>query len=449
MEKKNGKYAIVGGGLVGSLLSLMLTRKGWEVDVYERRPDPRVGGAVGGRSINLALSTRGLRALEGVGLTDEVRSLCIPMRGRIVHDPQGRTNFQAYGKGDQSINSISRGGLNELLLQATDAFDNSTIFFEHRLEAADLQKGALTFDVRGQSHTSTYDAIFGTDGAFSSLRGAMMRTERFSFSYSQQYLEHGYKELTIPAREGGGWRLDREALHIWPRKSFMLIALPNLDGSFTCTLFLAMEGDTSFDKLKSQEDVQLFFESQFPDVLEHMPTLHNDFEANPTSSLVTIYTDPWYYKDKATLLGDASHAIVPFYGQGMNAGFEDAYVLDNIIKQHGGESWEHIFSLFNKERKPNADAIAELALRNFVEMRDLVADPHFLKKNKLSKRLSELLPEEWQTLYSMVSFSNIPYLEALERGDAQNAILEELVREENGREFQDHELVQKIKEKLK
>lgn len=428
MEKN--KHCIVGAGLVGSLLSVILSEKGFDVDVWERRSDIRDFEIIAGKSINLALSTRGFKALELAGLSEEVRKLCIPMHGRMIHDTEGNTRFMAYGKEGEYINSVSRGGLNQLLLSKADEKEHVNLYFDERCEDVNFKTGEIHFK-NTQTHQDThkkYDLIFGTDGAFSAARLGLMKTERFDFNYQQDYLEHGYKELSIPPAENGGWLIDKDSLHIWPRGRFMMIALPNLDGSFTCTLFLDFNGPVSFEQLKDPASVTAFFQTYFPDALPLMPTLMEDFFENPTSSLITVRCSPWHYDDMGVLMGDAAHAIVPFYGQGMNAGFEDCTVLNELIEQYG-EDWKTIFSEFSRLRKPNADAIADLAVRNFIEMRDLVADPDFILKNKIDKRMGMLFPKKWLPLYSMVTFSNMSYSEAKQKGNEHDAILEAIVKE--------------------
>ena len=423
------KYAVVGAGLVGSLLAVILAKRGFKADVWERRSDMRKTGLQGGRSINLALSNRGLKALELIGLREEVKDLCIPMYGREIHDESGNTRFTQYGKDGEYINSISRSGLNEMLLKKADEYNNIKLHFDERCDDINFSKNEITFHSESDGTSKNqYDIIFGTDGAFSAVRQAMTRSDRFNFEYSQNYLEHSYKELSIPPTEDGGWRINKNALHIWPRKSFMMIALPNLDGSFTCTLFLAFHGDVSFDHLKTSEEVNSFFTKYFPDVVPLMPTLVEDFFANPTPALATIKCGPWYIPDKCVLLGDAAHPIVPFYGQGMNAGFEDCTYFNQLIDQFG-EDWNKIFPEFYKLRKPNGDAVGDLALMNFVEMRDLVADPAFILKSKIDRKIATLFPEKWNTLYSMVTFSDTPYSEAMRLGKDHQGILSKIVED--------------------
>lgn len=413
---------VVGAGLSGSLLALYLANRGYHVDVYERRPDSRVAEFVGGRSINLALSTRGLTALEGVGLKEEILDRCIPMHGRAIHGLDGTTVLQPYGKEGQFINSVERRHLNEVLMNAADEHPHVNFHFHQRLTGVDLENGSPTFvdDQSGKAKTVNTRYLFGADGAYSAVRAELQIAGRFS--YSQEYLSHGYKELNIPPTDDGGWRMFKNALHIWPRHDFMLIALPNLDGSFTVTLFLSMEGEYSFAKLKTPEDVQKFFEKHFPDAVTLMPDLIDDFFENPTGDLVTIRCEPYHHTDQVLLVGDAAHAIVPFYGQGMNASFEDCFLLDQIFASLAPD-WGEIGRTFSKERKDDADAIADLAIYNFLEMRSKVADPMFLWKRKIDKRLNKWFPNSWMPLYSMVTFSNIPYAQAKRKAADQDEFL--------------------------
>lgn len=419
------KQIIIGAGLVGSLHAVYLAKRGVQVELYERRPDMRNTNIRAGRSINLAISLRGLKALHRVGLKEKVLEMVIPMPGRMIHDVEGNTNFQPYGKEGQNIHSVSRGGLNALLMTEAEKA-GVKIHFNQRCVAIDLDAGEATFknEISGETITVVAKHIYGTDGAFSEVRHNLMMTERFD--YSQSFLKHGYKELSIPPTADGGFRLDKNALHIWPRGGYMLIALPNLDGSFTVTLFLSYEGKHAFENLTTKKQVLDFFQEVFPDAVPHMPTLVDDFFTNPTSSLVTVRCFPWRYKDKVLILGDASHAIVPFYGQGMVSGFEDCYVFDQLAD----ELWDDKLALFKKfehSRKPDADAIAELALRNFIEMRDSVADPKFLLRKRIEKAINAKHPQKWIPLYSMVTFSEMRYSEALAKGKEQDKIMEEVL----------------------
>ncbi len=420
---------IAGAGLVGSLWALYLAQRGYEVDVYEGRPDMRQMTAKGGRSINLALSDRGWRALNRINMKHKVEDMGIPMYGRMVHDENGSTQFRPYGTDEnQAIYSVSRANLNRLLMDEAEAHNGVNLYFDQKAEQAKLSEKRMTFTDRasGQQYTAQYDTLFGTDGAFSKVRESMMKTKRFN--YSQSYLDHAYKELTIPADSQGQHQLYKNALHIWPRNSFMLIALPNPDGSFTCTLFLAFEGNPAFEQLETEADIHQFFDEYFPDAKVLMPDLADEFLSNPTDALLTIRCDPWHYEDKACLLGDSAHAIVPFYGQGMNAGFEDCMVMDELMDHYQGADWGTLFKAFSERRVKDGHAIADLALFNFIEMRDLVADPHFHKKEHISALIHELAPDQWLPLYTMVTFSELPYSEAKRRGDEQDEILEKLLQ---------------------
>ena len=412
------KILILGAGLVGSLLAIFLSKKGFAVEVFEKRPDPRKNDLSAGRSINLALSDRGLLALEKAGVTARLHEVMLPMRGRMIHQLDASTNFQPYGKANQAINSVSRGLLNELLIGEAEQA-GATFYFEHACTNVDIKTVTLSLLVGNQAVEQKGDVLIGADGAYSILRKSFMQTDRFNFS--QEYIPHGYKELSIPASQGGGFQLDPNALHIWPRGQFMLIALPNMDKSFTCTLFLPFEGKRSFESLQTPDDVRSFFSELFPDTVPLIGDLTDQFFSNPTSSLVTIRCFPWS-RNKALLIGDASHAIVPFYGQGMNAGFEDCRIFDEMIGDSSPD-WEHLFKELEESRKPNTDAIAKLALDNFVEMRDKVADPSFVWQKKLEARIHERYPEKWTPLYTMVTFSHIPYSEALAISRKQELVM--------------------------
>lgn len=416
------KIVIIGAGLVGSLLSIYLAKRGYKVSVFERRGDMRAVGFVGGRSINLALSNRGLRALDEVGLAEEIKSVAIPMHRRVMHDRESNLTFQPYGKEGQFINSVSRSALNIVLMNKAEQL-GVDFHFDQRITHIDLDK--TTVDCQPSTVDSKFDYIVGADGAFSVVRGAMQITDRFD--YSQDYTDHGYKELHIPPGMAGSFKLEKNALHIWPRESFMMIALPNPDGSFTCTLFFPFKGTPSFDKLKTDAEVSMFFETTFPDAVDLMPSLLEDYNSNPTSSLVTIRCYPWV-KNKTLLIGDAAHAMVPFYGQGMNAGFEDCRILNQMLNNHN-DDWTTVLSLFEQTRKKDADAIAQLALDNFIEMRDLVADADFLLRKKIEARLHQLFPSRWIPLYSMVTFyDDMPYSVALETGAKQKKIMDEVMK---------------------
>lgn len=440
---------IIGAGLVGSLLSIYLSKRGYKVKIFERRGDMRNEAMAAGRSINLALSDRGIKALEEVGVMDEIRKIAIPMHGRFIHNADGSTAFQPYGKEGQFINSVSRAELNKVLM--TLAEENGTeIFFNERCTTIDWEKNEVEFEssLTCEAESACFQLLFGADGAYSAARlQHMLQHERFE--YHQSYIDFGYKELNIPAGENGAFRMEKNALHIWPRGNYMLIALPNIDGSFTCTLFFPFDGDPSFASLDTKEKVRSFFEKTFTDAVPLMPTLEEDFFNNPTSSLVTVKCHPWIRYDKFALIGDAAHAIVPFFGQGMNCGFEDCSVLNELMNKHG-EDWSAILNEFQSLRKPDADAIADLALNNFIEMRDKVADPKFLLQKKIEAKLHSKYPEKWIPAYAQVTFSpHIRYSEALQRGSRQEAIMQQVMKMENiENRWEDEEVEKLILEKL-
>ncbi|MFY0674760.1 MAG: FAD-dependent monooxygenase [Bacteroidia bacterium] len=420
------RVCVMGAGLVGSMLATRLAQRGFKVDLYERRVDLRKNDISAGRSINLALSDRGIRALEMVGADAKMKEISIPMHGRFLHDIDGNTSIMPYGKEGQFINSISRGDLNAHLLDLAEKTGNVTLNFNMPCTDLDLDTGTVTFknESTGDLVIKTYDRVFSTDGAFSVGRGKMMKTDRFN--YSQYYISSGYKELSMPPVPGKKWAIDKDYLHIWPRKDFMLIALPNQDGSFTCTLFMPFEGkEAAFEKLTSDKKVTAFFNKYFGDAVPHMSSLIQDWHDNATSSLVTVKSSPWNYKDKVLLLGDAAHAIVPFYGQGMNAGFEDVRVFNDFMDDH--KDWGDLFNEYSKHRAPDGQAIADLAINNYTEMRDLVADPHFVRKRALSGKINDIFPDKWLPLYSMVTFSHMRYSDALSKGYWQDGVLEKLV----------------------
>src|SRR5882724_10574302 len=441
------KFVLIGSGLAGGLLAAYLGRRGYEVDLYERRADPREGNMVGGRSINLALSTRGIHALEQIGIADEVLKHAIPMRGRMIHPAgaEARTIFAPYDVDpNKHINSIGRAALNTSLIEAAQRYPNVRVHFNHKCTGIELDSATAhivdssveaavsaanlgSSVAAGVSPASTQtisasgDAVIGVDGAFSAVRNSM-QLKIDNFQYDESYLAHGYKELTIPPGPNGGWRMEKNALHIWPRKSFMMIALPNPDGSFTCTLFWEFEGPRSFATTKTDDDVRRFFEEEFPDAVPLMPALLDDFKNNPTGSLVTIRCAPWFYKDKVALVGDAAHAVVPFYGQGMNAAFEDCVVLDECLAEFPQDR-QRAFAEYFQRRKENADALADLAVSNFIEMRDKTASKTFRAKKKLDHALEAALPGIYVPLYTMVTFTRMPYAKAAKRAQIQDALV--------------------------
>ncbi len=417
---------VVGAGLVGSLWSILLAQRDYRVKLYDRRSDMRKAGFLGGRSINLAMSNRGWKAIEKAGIVDAVKATALPMKGRMMHSVSGDLTFQPYGKEGEAIYSVSRGGLNLELLHQASKYDSVSFHFDERCMG--IEQGSLNAKFEhtetGLQHESDSPLIFGTDGAFSAVRGSLQRTPMFN--YSQQYLPHGYKELSILPDADGNHLLEKEYLHIWPRGHFMLIALPNYDGSFTCTLFLPFKGKEAFENLNTDKEIMDFFERFFPDTIPLMPNLVEEFKTNPSASLVTVRCNPWTYKSKVLLMGDASHAIVPFYGQGMNSGFEDCSIISELMDSKG-DDWASIFEEVNQSRIKDADAIADLALRNFIEMRDQVGDPKFLLRKKIAGWLHEKHPDTFIPMYSMVTFSHIPYHIALAESKAQDQLFEKIL----------------------
>ncbi len=412
------RVAIVGGGLAGSLLAILLGRQGHSVDLFERRPDPRRSGRGGGRSINLAISTRGIDALARAGLADRVLEQSVPMRGRMIHPVEGELTYQPYSPdGDLSINSVSRGGLNQLLIEAAEAESTVRVHFGQRCTGLgpDATTVRLTDAESGMTRAEEFDVVIGADGAYSEVRRHLQHRERFD--YAQSYLEHGYKELTIPAGPRGGFLMEPNALHIWPRGGFMMIALPNRDGSFTCTCFWPYGGPNGFEALHSPEAVIAYFDEVFPDAAQLMPNLAREFFSNPTGSLVTVRCKPWH-DGRVGLIGDAAHAVVPFYGQGANASFEDCTVLAECAREYAPD-WESAFEQFEAQRKVHTDALADLAIENFVEMRDKTASPMFHLGKKLEHTLARTFPEAFVPLYSMVTFTRTPYADAVRRARTQ------------------------------
>jgi len=420
------KFVLIGSGLAGGLLTAYLGRRGYDVDLYERRADPREGNMVGGRSINLALSTRGIHALEQIGIADAVLKDAIPMRGRMIH-PAAAGSAPIFVRYDvdpsKHINSIGRAALNTTVIEAAQRYPNVRVHFNHKCIGVDIDSAtAHLFNTStNQPLSASADSIIGVDGAFSAVR-ASMQLKIDNFQYDESYLAHGYKELTIPPGPNGSWQMEKNALHIWPRKSFMMIALPNPDGSFTCTLFWEFEGPRSFATTKTDDDIRRFFEEEFPDAVPLMPNLLDDFRNNPTGSLVTIRCAPWFYKDRVALVGDAAHAVVPFYGQGMNAAFEDCVVLDESLEKFPHDR-HRAFAEYFERRKVNADALADLALENFIEMRDKTASRAFRAKKKLDHFLEAALPGIYIPLYTMVTFTRIPYSRAAKRARIQDFIV--------------------------
>ena len=439
------KITIVGAGLVGSLLSIYLAKRGHKVEIFERRADMRKITMSAGKSINLALSDRGWKGLEGVGIADDIKKIAIPMYGRQIHNKDGSTVFQPYGKDGQAIYSVSRAEINMKLMDLAEQQPNVQIHFNERCTninkekmTADFENGELLERSMVQS-----DLIFGADGAFAASR-LNMQLSSDRFEYNQHYISAGYKELIIPPGANGEFVLEKNALHIWPRGSFMMIALPNPDGNFTCTLFLPFEGEKSFANLTTREQVKKFFDEEFSTAVPLMPTLLDDFFHNPTSSLVTVKCFPWTFEHKIALIGDAAHAIVPFFGQGMNCGFEDCVVLNGLFDKHE-DNWEAIFDEYQALRKPDGDAIADLAVANFIEMRDKTADKTFLLQKKIEARFNSKYPDKWIPLYSMVTYSpHIRYSTAMKEGARQQVIMDKVMATPDIENKWDSEEVEKM-----
>jgi kynurenine 3-monooxygenase len=443
--ENNKKVIIVGAGLVGSLWSVYLSKAGYSVTIYERRPDIRKAEISAGKSINLALSNRGWKALDTVGVGDEIRKIAIPMHGRVMHDMKGDLTYQQYGKDGEAIYSVSRGKVNATMMDIAETHGKATIHYNHDCRKVDLKNGIvyLTNSLTGEEVVDKADLVFAADGAFSSVRyNSMQKTDRFQ--YSQNYIADGYREILLPANPDGSYRMDKNALHIWPRGRFMMIALANEDGSFTCTLFMPHEGgENAFDKLTSKEAVDNFFKSTFPDFYEMMPNIADAWEDHPLSALAIVRCYPWH-NGKVALMGDAAHATVPFYGQGMNAGFEDCTVLNELMIKHNHD-WDTIFAEYSPLRKPDGDALQDLSLDNYYVMRDFVADPAFLLRKKIEAKFSTLYPEKWMPLYSQVTFSEIRYSVAYKQGQVQNGIMDQVMEMPNIEENWDsEEVMQKI-----
>ena len=423
------QITMVGGGLVGGLLAVLLARRGYRVDVYEKRPDMRKVSVAAGRSINLALAERGMHALRIAGLMDEVEPLLIPMAGRMLHDVGGKLDLSPYGqRPHEVIYSVSRGLLNQVMLSAAEASKLVHLHFDHECVDLDLVDSRLTFanQSTGERIERRYEYLIGTDGANSVVRDRVVRAG--GGEWTMEWLDHDYKELTIPEGADGRHQMEKNALHIWPRHGYMLIALPNLDGSFTVTLFLNKDGDPSFARLTDENAVKAFFATQFPDATRLIPTLEEEFFCNPTGSLGTVRCSAWTSGGPTLLLGDAAHAIVPFQGQGMNAGFEDCVELIKLLDERH-DNWNRVPSEFQNRRIPNTNAIADMALENYVTMRDLVLDPQFKLKKLVGFELERRMPDRFIPRYSMIMFHKIPYAEVFSRGQIQERILDQITRD--------------------
>ncbi len=425
--KEKQKIIIVGAGLCGSLLAIRLAQRGYHITLYEKRSDMRIGSADAGRSINLALSDRGLKALEIAGLKDKVLKQTIPMKGRLIHPPAGEKFLSPYsGRPSDWINSVSRPGLNMLLLDQIEEFDSIDLYFDAPVTKVHVKEAQIEYLSNDEKKTDSGTVVIGTDGAGSIVRRSMMpHTAELLFNYSQDFLRHGYKELSIHPDANNKWKIEKEALHIWPRGDFMIIALPNLDGSFTLTMFHPFDTEIGFNNLDTDKKLTAFFETYYPTLLPHIPHYKEEFFANPVGNLGTIKCYPWQAFGKTLVMGDASHAIVPFYGQGMNASLEDVRIFDEMLDDYG-DDWTSLFEAFQNKRKENTDAIADLAVDNFYEMRDHVDDLAFIRKRKIEMQLEEQYPD-YSSKYSLVTFEpGLSYHEAMVRGRKQDELLLDL-----------------------
>lgn len=420
---------VIGAGLVGSLLSMFLSKRGHRIAVYDRMPDIRKSRPNSGRSINLTLCERGLRVLDSIGVGDDVRALAVPVYGRLIHDVRGGLTFQPYGNHREAIYSIKRADLNRVLLNHAEREFGIGFHFDEKCRAVDLDSPSIETEhaATGRVATHKVERIFASDGAYSVVRMSMQKKVRLNFS--QQYWEQGYKELSAPAEARGGWIEEKNVLHIWPRGSYMLIGFPNVDGSFTCSLHLQFEGPLSFDSIRDERALLSFFKDAFPDAVDYIPRLTSEFFTHPVNPMVTIKCSPWSYKGRVSLIGDAAHSIFPSYGQGANAGFEDCAVLDECMDSYG-DDWTTLLRVFEERRRPNTNAIADLCVEHFVELRDLVGTPDFLLRKEVERRLNEAYPEKYKDLYSMITFTCMPYTEALRIEREQRAIVEQIMNVE-------------------
>ncbi len=442
MSKAN--FTLIGAGLTGPLLATYLAQRGHSVEIYECRPDMRKESISAGRSINLALSARGNHALKEVGLYDKIKLNTIPMKGRMIHDLDGSTHLQPYGqKENEVIFSVSRAQLNMELMTWAEETGNVTIRFNHQLISADLEQNKLMFQLSDslEEIELSFTRVIGCDGSASILRKSIV--EKADIQYVKKPLGHGYKELTIPSLESGEFQIEPNALHIWPRGNYMLIALPNNDYSFTCTLFFPMAGATSFKTVKTEKDILDLFQSQFPDAIKLMPTLVEDFQSNPTGDLASVYCKPWHFVDKALLIGDAAHAVVPFFGQGMNASFQDCSALAILMDQIEDE-WTAIFNAFSSTQVENGHAIADMAIENYLEMRDHVNDTEYKKRRNVELKLERMFPGRFIPRYSMVSFHQIPYSEVYQRGRKQFKIIDDVLKADPSGQSIDKAMVEKM-----
>jgi len=438
------KFTLIGAGLAGPLMATYLAKKGYFVEIFEQRPDMRKESISAGRSINLALSIRGIHALKEIGLYEKIEPQTIPMKGRMIHDLDGKTHLQPYGqKDDETIFSVSRRQLNMDLMTLAEETGNVSIRFNHQLLSADLDQNELIFQLSDSSEEikSSFNKVIGCDGSASILRRAIIN--KTNAHYIKKPLGHGYKELIIPPSKHEKFQIEPNALHIWPRGKYMLIALPNTDFSFTCTLFFPMTGENSFETVITEKDILNLFQSQFPDAVKLMPTIVEDFQSNPTGDLASVYCEPWHFENKALLIGDAAHAVVPFFGQGMNASFQDCSVLNQLIGQHA-DDWTAIFNDFSTTQVENGHAIADMAIENYLEMRDHVNNPDYKKRRNIELKLERMFPDRFIPRYSMVSFHQMPYSEVYAKGNLQYKLIDEVLKTDPAGTFIDKALVEKM-----
>ena len=432
-SKNTKKITILGAGLVGAMLGIMLRRIGYDIEIYDKRADQRKKEIVGRRSINLALSHRGWKALEFLGLTDAVNKIAMPMYGRAIHGTDGTVKYQGYGLNQEAIYSVSRKNLGELLLNTLENEEKVQVNFEHNCLGVVIDESRVFLETQDDKKRFSKDAnlIIGTDGVFSIVRDALK--DIGNVDTSEEYLEQNYRQLNLPTDSYGNWQLDKNTLHIWPRGNYMMIALPNMDGTFTCTIFLPQKGENSFEQIKDERDLLTFFKINFSDVLSKMPDLVEEYFSSPESVLFTVKCSSWYHQDKVVIMGDAAHGIVPFYGQGMNSGFEDCMEFQALLNHTNPETegWENILQNFFENRKPNADAIATLSLENFVEMSDKVGDARFLLRKQIEAHLCSLYPNNWTHTYSLVAFSDVPYSQALAIKRKQDLVLDKIMEYPN------------------
>jgi kynurenine 3-monooxygenase len=421
------KIAILGAGLVGSVLAMYLARRGYQVDVFERHSDLRQLGAVGHRSsISMTLCDRGLHVLDDIGVGDAIRELTVPVYGRRIHTLTDLGPFQPYGNKGEALYAISRNDMNQALLIHAEKYPNIHFHYNEKCIDVDLPSTTITFENTKTGSTTRYqpDRLFAADGAYSIVRRHMQRLDRFN--YSQRYLDYGYRELTIPATASGEAIFDRNELHLWPRNSYLLLGFANRDNSITVSLFLPFIGPTSFASLRTTDDIRQFFEDSFPDALPYMPDLEKEYFAKVPNSMVTIQCSPWSYGDRITLIGDAAHAIVPYYGQGANAGFEDCMIFNRCLERHG-DDWAAVFANFEALRKPNTDLIGQLAADHFVELNARVNDPRFLLRKQIERKVNRMYPNAYTPFYSMIAFSSRPYIEAMQVEQRQRVIIDRVM----------------------